>query len=528
MNIEFDPNNRRSWMFPRNIRKIYPWKLAQICQILDQLSLNDWSQEAQNEFSRMLTSGNLKGQNEIRDPKSGGARTYISQLESLGLLYRTDKSIRFTLAGKSLINFETPLKVLQVQLLNYQYPSVYSSGRNVRIHPGLKIKPFVFVLKMLKDSHINYLTVEELVFFVLYGHNLNCGRRILDKIDSYRTALGSRANLLKFIDDPEKDLYTPKASDKSNFTKLLDEALNVANTFKNYLVCSSLVYEMPGSKHIVMSNEFSEIIKAGIADANNFIPYSSGLAENFTRTYGAWDRKKDTSPTIERKKLTKGEAIISSQFYEHIGNNIMLDDAEEFIKKMRTDFGFTREQTLGVISPLLPKSLTFFESKYLELAKGGVATARAFEKATVELFEKRLGIKALHTGNRYKNGVGGYSDIILSNFKTNECAIADTKASSFYTLPSADYAKMISNYIPNYKLIEEVKDARLGFILYITGELGGEIQTKLLTLYKDSGYPVSAINAKTLIEVAQLNDVQTREIWDVFKYTKVLHISDFQ
>lgn len=528
MDVKFNPNYRRSWMFPRNIRKIYPWKLAQICQILDQLSLNDWSQDEQNEFSRLLTSGNLKGRNEIRDPKSGGARTYISQLESLGLLYRVDKSIRFTLAGKSLINFETPLKVLQTQLLNYQYPSVYGGNRNVRMHPDIRIKPFVLVLKLLKDSYIRYLTTEELVFCVIYGHTADCEQYILNKITSYRIAFGSRANLLEFIDDLAKDLYTPKATDKNNFSKLLEEVLNVANTFKNYLVSSSLAYEEPGTKHIVISEEFSDIIIHAITEINHFIPYTSGQDENFTRTYGAWNRKKDTTTTTKRKKLSQGEAIISSQFFEYIGNSLIIDDAEEFISKMQTDFGFTREQILIVISPLLPKALTFFESKYFELSKGGIATARAFEKATVELFEKRLGIKAIHTGSRYKNGVGGYSDIILSNIAKNECGIVDTKASSYYTLPSTDYAKMLSNYIPNYKLITEAENTDLGFILYITGGLGGEIQTKLVSLYKESGYPVSAINAKTLIEVAQLKGVRNKHIWDTFKNTKVLNTSDFQ
>src|SRR5690606_23746905 len=449
MIVKFDPNYRRSWMFPRNIRKIYPWKLAQICQILDQVSLNNWSQEEQNEFSRLLTAGNLKSQNEIRDPKSGGARTYISQLESLGLLYRTGKSINFTLAGKSLINFETPLKVLQMQLLNYQYPSSYSTGRNVRIHPELRIKPFVFVLKLLKDPNVGYLTIEELVFCAIYGHNSHCEQKILNKIANYRMALGSRANLLEFIDNPRQDLYTPKASDKNNTHKLLEEVLNVANTFKNYLISSSLAYEESGTKHIKFSEEFDDIVNHAITEIDHFITYSPGLDENFTRTYGAWNRKKDTTTTIERKKLSQGEAIISSQFFEYIGNTLIIDDAEIFVSKMRTDFGFTREQVMGIISPLLPKALTFFESKYIELSKGGIATARAFEKATVELFEKRLGIKALHTGNRYKVGVGGYSDVMLSNLERGECAIADTKASSYYTLLSTDYAKMLSNYIPN-------------------------------------------------------------------------------
>ncbi|MFD2289222.1 AlwI family type II restriction endonuclease [Pedobacter petrophilus] len=524
---ESNPKFRRSWMFPRAIRKIYPWKLAQICQILNQMALNNWSQDIQNEFSRLLTAGNLKGQNDIRDPKSGGARTYISQLESIGLLYRNKKELFFTLAGKSLIDFETPLKVLQHQLLNYQYPSTYSNGRNVRIDPDIRIKPFVFVLKLLKHASIKYLTVDEITFCVVYGHNSGCEDLIIGKVLDFRKGNSSRSDLLNFIDNPLEDLSTPKATQKDNAKKLLVEAINVANTFKNYLISSSLAYEEAGTKNIIISEEFTDVIDDSILNINNFIPYTPGFDEKFTRAYGSWNKKKDTTTNSERKKLNKGEAIISSQFFEYIGNVLITESAEDFISKMTKDFGFNRDLVLDVITPLIPKSLTFFESKYLELSKGGVATARDFELATAELFRTRLGIDATHTGSIHKKGVGGYSDIILSNESLGECAIADTKASSYYTLPSTDYAKMISNYIPNYKQLGLASDHTLGFILYVAGGLGGEIQSKLLTLYKESGFPASAINAKTLIEVAQIRDLKKDHIWEKLKTNKVLKTSDF-
>ncbi|PRY55489.1 AlwI restriction endonuclease [Arcticibacter pallidicorallinus] len=527
MLVEFNSNFRRSWMLPRAIRKIYPWKLAQICQILNQMALNNWSQEIQNEFSGLLTAGNLKGRNEIRDPKSGGARTYISQLESIGLLYRRQKELFFTLAGRSLIDFETPLKVLQSQILNYQYPSTYSNGRNVRIHPDIKVKPFVFALRLLRNNKIKYLTVDEIVFCVVYGHNSKCEDFVVSKILSFRSQNLQRNDLLKLIDRPLEDLSTPKATQKDNAHKLLLEAINVANTFKNYLISSSLAYEDATTKNIIISEEFADIIDEAISKMHNFISYSPGFEEKYTRTYGAWNKKKDTTTNSERKKLNKGESIISAQFFEYIGNVLITEHPEDFISKMVKDFGFDRDLVLDVITPLIPKSLTYFESKYLELSKGGVTTARDFELATAELFKTRLGINAKHTGSAYKKGVGGYSDIILINESVGECAIADTKASSHYTLPSMDYAKMISNYIPNYQELELAKGHRLGFILYVAGGVGGEIQTKLLTLYRESGLPASAINARTLIEVAQIKGLERDYLWKKLKANKVLKISDF-
>ncbi|MGF1924909.1 MAG: restriction endonuclease FokI C-terminal domain-containing protein [Bacteroidia bacterium] len=523
MLVEFNSNYRRLWMFPRAIRKIYPWKLAQICQILDQISLNKWDQDIQNQFSELLTKGNLKSQNEIRDKRSGGARTYSAQLLGLGLLYKSKNQINFTLAGKSLINFETPLLVLQNQILNHQYPSSYSSNRNVKVHPKIKIKPFVLVLKLLDDCEINYLTVDEFIFPVLYGHNNQCYDLIKACILNYRTS----NNILQHIIDPIHDLHTPRSANKSNIDNLLKEVGNIANTCKNYLTSSSLAFEEPITKKIFKNPDFKEIIDDAIKSIEDFIPFEIGFDEQFLRNYGAWNKIKDNTVNITRKKLSKGEAIISSQFYKHIGNTLVTNNAEEFINEMILNFGFKRSEVENVIEPLLTKSLTFFESRYLELSRGGALNAREFETATAELFQKSLMIEALHTGNQHKKGVGGYSDIILKNVELNECAIIDTKASQYYTLSSADYAKMISNYIPNYKTLTNEK-LKLKFILYVAGGFTGEIHSKLVSLYKESGIFASAINAKSLIEIAQLNHLNSNLIWEKFKLNKVLSTSDFK
>jgi hypothetical protein len=530
MALLFDPGYRSTWMFPRNIRQIHPWKMAMICQILNQMSLNEteWTQESQNEFSALLTQGNLKSQNSIRDSHSGGARTYASQLESLGLIYKQGKKVQFTLAGKSLVDFEEPLKVIQTQLLNYQYPSSYSLNQNVKINPGIKIKPFVFALKFLKDQEVKFLTQSEFVFLLSYGHNSQCYGFVKEKILLFRDKGGTKENLINFIDNPLKDLYTPRSQNKTDPTKMLIEALEVANTMKNYLVSSCLAFEDKADKKTYLSFEFDEIISKSILNDENFIAISKGNNESFLRAYGAWNKSKDITSNFERKKLSKGEAIISSQFFEFIGNKLVIDSAEEFITKMKSNFGFERELVEKIINPLIPKSLSFFESSYIELAKGGTATATAFEKATAELFENTFMVKALHTGSVHKKGVGGYSDILLSYSEINESGVADTKATSYYTLPSTDYAKMVSNYIPNFSQLPGTGTSKLGFIVYIAGGLGGEIHSKLVTLFKETGVPASAINAKNLIEIAQLKSIDKQVFWNKFKLNKVLTVSDFQ
>jgi len=515
-------------MFPRNIRIIYPWKIAQICQILKQsLNDNEWTQESQNEFSALLTALSLKSQNYLVDEKSGGGRTYTAQLESLGLIYKKGKKIFFTRAGKSLIDFDRPLTVIQTQLLNYQYPSSYSLNRNVRINPKMRIKPFVFALKFMRDPDINYLVEAELIFLLVYGHDSGCYDFVKDKIISFRKQGSTNSVLSGLIDDPLNDLYTPRSIAKGDIAVLLEAAKNVANTMKNYMVPSSLVFVDKVTKHICISTEFEDIISKSIATSDQFLPYSPGNDEAFLRAYGSWDQQKDTILNIERKKLTHGEAIISSHYFAYIGKTPVVNTPEAFINNMKA-LGFSRASVEEVINPLISKSLSFFESHYLELSKGGTATATAFEKATAELFLNTFMIESVHTGSLHRKGVGGFSDILMKFDELNEVGIVDTKASSSYTLPSTDHGKMVSNYIANYKQLKGVGKRDLGFVLYVAGGLSGEIHSKLFSIFSLTGIPASAISAKNLIDISQLQAIKKIDFWSGFKLNRVLTVSDFK
>lgn len=77
--IEFNPNYRMIWMFPRNIRRISPWKIAQIVTLLkDAVTGTAWqgNQLVQNSFCKALEAAGLKRSGEQYDPHSGGPRTY--------------------------------------------------------------------------------------------------------------------------------------------------------------------------------------------------------------------------------------------------------------------------------------------------------------------------------------------------------------------------------------------------------------------------------------------------------------------
>ena len=437
-------------MFPRNIRRIEPWKLMQIISLLkQQTDYSEWngSQNLQNQFMMALDQASLKRPTNIRDPQSGGARTYISQLQCLGLVYKKEKSLELTLAGEDIQKANSPLTILQTMLLRHQYPSSYGTGQNVRIHPDIQIKPFLFVLELLNDPDIESLTSEELMIPLIYGHNFSCLNICKEKILKYRQT----GSFLSIVNTPEEDLYTPRSAGRS-LEKAVEDIHNIANTCKNYLqsACLISVEKKDGSQYIAFNSEFTDIYKKELKGKESYIRNPSDT-ESFQRAYGAWNRVKDNRGQSAPRSVSRGENIIISAFMDYCGNNMVLGKVSGFTEKIKSKFGFSEELILEVIEPYITRTLSIFESKYLQLSIGGTAAAAEFEKTTGKLFQNRLGFDVEHTGQKHRTGTGGYSDLYLVENSGSYCAIIDTKASPGYTLSSSDFHKLISNYIPNYR-----------------------------------------------------------------------------
>jgi hypothetical protein len=303
-------------MFPRNIRRLHPWKIAQICSLLRQeLQGNIWSgnQSIQNAFCKALEAANLKRAGVQYDPKSGGPRTYLAQLKCLGLVFeREDGTIWFTKAGEDLAEGKPPLPILQRLLLRHQYPSVYSQLRNIKIHPEIRVKPFLFVLRLLADSRIKTLNNEELIIPVTYGHNDDCFELCVEKILSIR-----KSNDLQGIAEPRTALYTPRTA-KRGVPASFKDVKNIANTCKNYLqgACFIAAERIDGKEIIKINEETLPLINIETRRSRIFIPINGG-EESFQRAYGCLDRAKDT------RSLTS-ESIAAEQPGKTYNNGIIL------------------------------------------------------------------------------------------------------------------------------------------------------------------------------------------------------------
>jgi len=530
--VAFDNIHRRVWMFQRNIRKIYPWKVSQILSLIHMNLENDtWSgnQTAQDAFTKSLEEVGLKREGVQYDLHSGGARTYFSQLESLGLFFtRDDGSMWLTIAGQDLVDgTHLPAEIMRTQLLNYQYPSIYSQVANVKIHPRIKVKPFLFILELLLDPEIEHLTDSEMIIPVMYGHNINCINICKNKILEFRDS----QDIFSVIDNPAQDLFTPRTRGRSA-EKALEDFKNIANTCKNFLESCSLVISQIAEdsrvKQIVINEGVLPDILSALENKNTFIPVNG--AESFQRKYGAWNRQRDTR-NLSRgtARVSRGEPIIHALFAEYAGKNLVLDMPMEFVDKA-VNHGFDRQLVMNTIEPYLVNSLSLYEQNFMELSSGGRATANDFEKAVRRLFEERLHYKATHTGQRHRAGkTGGFSDIFIQENSGRFCAIIDTKASPKYDLSAADFHTMTNSYIPSIQEIAEYKGEELGFCAYVAGGFSNSINDRVRTLSTESGKCFTAIKAYDLLKLCQ-KEIPTTEqenITDIFRSQKLLAINDF-
>lgn len=530
---------RRTWMFTRNMRRIEPWKIAQVLTLFWEFSnATDWTgqQELQNEFCKALEDAGIKREGTQYDSHSGGPRTYLAQLHSLGLLFkRPDNSLWLTKAGQDIVDGKPPMPILQKMLFKYQYPSVYSRKPNVGIHPDIKVKPFLFILKLLKNPNIDgYLTSEEIIIPVIYGHNHSCYDICIEKILQVRNGTPVH-NVL----NDKIDCYTRRTrnADKSAI-EAIKSIKEDANTCKNYLQACCLIdvtRETRGTEKITINPDMNEIIEDALRDENKFIQLRDD-EESFQRAFGCWDSSKDTR-NLQRETpknvnpVSVKSSMILAHFFKYIGQNVVLDLPEEFIQKMVNGFGFDRDFVISIITPHLGDSLSFFESTFIELSKGGVSTATEFEKAICSLFGQKLKFEATHTGPkpRPSGEVGAYADVFVVALDKKHCAIIDAKASPKYNLSSDDYYKMKANYINNYKELTKGRELELEFCSYVAGGFGPGVESKLKALTSETGIKASAISAYELLNVVKNNQLTENQekIRSDFRKNKILQFRDF-
>ena len=139
-------------------------------------------------FEEELERDGLKRVGERRDHSGSGGRTYQAWLSSLGLIFIQESTGTpfLTLAGEAIIQGKSPVTILKDQVLKYQFPS--SFGIKTHVSGRFKVHPFIFLLRLLWDQRIKYLTVDEIAKIVI-TEGENDSEQCFEHVVEFRSVL---------------------------------------------------------------------------------------------------------------------------------------------------------------------------------------------------------------------------------------------------------------------------------------------------------------------------------------------------
>lgn len=317
------------WWVTRPKRKLN--SVPEVLATFADLSLNEeWNGQRDSHlaYEEALEVAGLKRKGERRDHTGGGARTYKAWLVSLGLIFTQESTgrIKLTLAGEAIMNGESPVKVLTNQILKYQFPSAFSVSRGVQVASRFKIRPFRFLLRLLSDNRIQYLTEEEIAKIVVTEaetESKRCFEYIVDRIIQFRSY--GDACL-------EEDFLLKYQSSKGgiNLEHPYSHLLDLANTLVNWLEYTQLVKRE--DKKVAILDEKQDEINIILQETTSMIDRPENH-EYFQRKYGVdLKHKKDSRDLTKSATITPCASIIVQTINQRNGKNLSFDDYKDGLR----------------------------------------------------------------------------------------------------------------------------------------------------------------------------------------------------
>ncbi len=485
-------------------------------------------------FEEELEKNGIKRVGERRDHSGSGGRTYQAWLSSLGLIFIQEKSeVPFlTLAGEAIIDGKPPVEVLKKQVLNYQFPSPF--GIKTRVSDSFKVHPFVFILRLLADKRVSYLSQEELAKVVItygYDDSNKCFEDVVKRIIDFRN-YGDSSLPADFLNDHKPS--TGIINLEHPYSHLVD----AANTMINWIEYTQLIYREDPHKDdkkreliIRILPERADEVDAIISRKYAFIPRPEDH-EFFQRRYGVdpWHIKDSrnllktsavSSKTIETQRIK--QAFIAYTMHKpipRIDSNVVFDIS----KSTGTDKNLVEE----VLNKTYPHgAIGGFLAGYYEMAFKGQDEAIDFEKATSHLFQDVLGFNAVHLGQM---GARSAPDVLLVSDSDGYQAIIDNKAYSEYSITGDHHNRMVHNYIENISNYSQ-SNYPIGFFTYIAGGFKSTIDKQIRSEVKESNVPGSGITVSNMIKLIEKHQeipYSHGQLRDMFGLNRQIHLSDIE
>ena len=495
-------------MFPRNFRKAYAWKVAKILAIFSSsVAEGGQSIDVERKFISKLKQANLQvgREEETRDPNPGDYRTFRAQMSGFGFIFqREDSPICFTKAGRDILDGVPALRVLQTQVIRHQYPSVYSRSRNVEIDASIRLRPFVFLLRLINEPRLdNYITDREGIVAVACAKTEHDHEQVVDMILRLRAG-ADLGGIVKI-----HELRTARTSEgKVN----LDALEAISNTMLSGVLGGCMLVspegKIGGKARYVLNPEFADVISAACASHFSEIP-NSGNPESFQRAYGAWDVKKDTAvadPAYSQAPRGEGPEVgmIKALYFDFQGNEGLCLAGVlslKFIERAKAVLGVSENQVRKALESYLLYSMQESEREFIRIAAGGTTTAMAFEKKIRAIFQDDFSVEAFHTGQLKPRShmIGAFADVLLVFRSPLGCVVLDAKSTPLYDLPASD-CRAMEGYCAHFS---EIPVAPVGAGLLAAGfvscSFSAGVPNKLRKISASVGVPVFALSADVLL-----------------------------
>ena len=467
----------------------------------------------------------LKRVGERRDQTGGGARTYVAWLKSLGLLFTKGKRLELTLAGQAIFNGENPYPIISNQVLKYQFPSSYSISRGVNVSERFHIHPFIFLLRLLRDNRVNYLTQEEIAKIVIVEAENNsdkCFEYIVNRIKQFRD-YGDEC-----LESDFAVKYAPSKGGRTGdkFGHLLD----TANTFINWLDYTRLISRE--TSLIKAAKDKIDIIDDILAQPRHLLNNYDDQ-ESYQRAYGLDPaHKKDlrtlSSYAVAISTKVMKESLVKNAFISEAAKSPITAISHDLIVNIADSTGLTETEVSDIVSQKFPNTdglLGGFLANYREMAFSSKEKATEFEIATTKIFKDIFGFTSKHVGP-----IGLTPDVLVLSDSERYVGIIDNKAYRDYSISNDHRNRMIHNYIENIKTYYS-GEFPLAFFSYIAGGFSSRIDSQISSITDETSIHGSAIKVDYLIKMIENQPTRNythEELRHIFSVGRQIQYSDIR
>jgi hypothetical protein len=407
----------------------------------------------------------------------------------------TTGKLKLTLAGEAIMAGDSPVAVLKHQILRYQFPSSYSLSKGVNVSGRFKIRPFRFLLRLLSDSRIGWLTKDEIGKVVIVeaeNETDRCYERVVQRILAYRLNQDS----LLVAESP----YEFQANIGANKNNPYGNLLDVANTMQIWLEYTQLAKRDDDGNLRVIPEKADEVA-AILAENAPFIDRPESH-EYYQRKYGV-----DPKHQKDTRNLSNTQTVTDRMIVEHKVKTAFIGESLRApITRISTDLIDRIAELTGVEISVVEETLRkfyprgavgSFMAEFFEMAFRGRDNATEFELATVELFRTVFGYDTRHVGP-----IGLTPDVLLLSDESGYCGVIDNKAYSKYTISNDHRNRMITNYIGGLRTYYD-GNLPLAFFAYIAGGFGSNIDAQIADISRATSVHGSAVSVHNIIKLVE-------------------------